>query len=81
MPVITPITCKNYVLAISECFKTAAMYGDKMQTGHIAKLLELSLQPSAAIDYFTRHKSVLCHGVDTMFVQDIDDYLQERVKQ
>ena len=77
MPAITPITCKNYVLAINECFKTAAMYGDKTQTGHAAKLLELSLQPSAALDYFTRHKSVLCHGVDTMFVQDISDYLNK----
>ena len=72
---------QQYLNALSECFKVASMNRDRIAYGHLCRLLELSLQPVAAWDYYRDNEQHMVNGVETIFVQDLKDYLQERVKQ
>lgn len=70
-----------YLTALSECFKVASIHRDRVAYGHLCKLLELSLQPVAALDYYRRNAQHMVNGVETIFVQDLEDYLNGRVMQ
>ena len=72
---------QQYLTAMAEAFKVAAMYDDHIMTGHLARFLELSLEPVEQLFYFMTHKASMTAGLDTMTVQDIEEYLAERVKQ
>ena len=73
---------QQYLNALSECFKVCGIHGcDRLMHAHLCRLLELSLQPVAALDYFRRNKQDMTRGVDTIFVQDIEDYLSGRTMQ
>lgn len=72
---------QDYLTALAEAIKQAAMYGNKTQTSHVTKLMELSTQPKAALVYYMTHKRALTEGLDSIFVQDIEDYLKAGVKQ
>lgn len=72
---------QQYLNALSECFKVAKMQRNNLATSCLCKLLELSLQPVAAWDYYRDNEKHIVNGVETIFVQDLEDYLQERVKQ
>ena len=70
---------QSYLTAIAECFKVCGIHGcDRLMHAHLCRLLELSSQPVAALDYFRRNKQGMTCGVDTMFVQDIEDYLKNK---
>lgn len=71
----------DYLKALSECIKQAAMYGNKLQSGYVAKLIELSAQPQAALVHYMTHKRMITDGLDTIDVQAIEDYLTDGVKQ
>lgn len=72
---------QQYLNALAELFKAAAMYSDKAMTGQLARLLELSMQPSEQLRYWQEIRGYMFTVADTVTIQDIDDYLQERVKQ
>lgn len=72
---------KNYLHALAECIKQASMHGDKAQSSRVAILLELSTEPQAALVYYLTNKRVLTDGIDMMFVQDIEQFLTDGVKQ
>ena len=72
---------QQYLTALSECFRVAAMDSTKTRSFMFADLLELSMQPRRALMYFERHKDSMLFGVDLDIRKAIEDYLQERTKQ
>lgn len=72
---------KDYLTALAEAIKYASIYGNKSQTAHVAKLLELSTEPSAALVYYLTHKRMIADGLDGLAVQGIEDFLTAGVKQ
>jgi hypothetical protein len=69
---------QTYLNALAELIKLAAMYNDKAMTGHVARLLELSLQPKAALEYWQQYGNYFSTVADTMLLQDIEDYLRAK---
>lgn len=72
---------QDYLNALAELFKSAAMHRDKAMYEQLIKMLELSLQPAAQLRYWQEIRGYMFTVADLMTIQDIDDYLQERVKQ
>lgn len=72
---------QSYLTSLAELFKLAAMYGDKQLSGMLAKLLELSLHPVAQLAHWEAIQGYADGVADSIVLQDITEYLQERVKQ
>lgn len=71
---------KTYHSALAELFKQAAMSHDLTLTGIASKLLELSTEPVKALEYWRKAKEYASKAVDTLTVQEIEDYLKGEVK-
>lgn len=71
---------KSYHIALAELFKQAAMQHDLTLTGIAATLLELSTEPAKALEYWRKAKEYASKAVDTLTVQEIEDYLKGEVK-
>jgi len=72
---------QQYLSAIAELFKLAAMYDDPAAVGHLSEFLELSLEPVEQLVYWMNNKRAMTWNCDTLTVQTIEEYLAERVKQ
>lgn len=72
---------QNYLTALAELFKLAAMHGELSLTGQIARLLELSTQPSAQLSHWRKMRHDAVAYADTLTLQDIDDHLEKGVRQ
>ena len=71
---------KQYHNALAELFKVAAMQHDLAATGIAATLLELSTEPAKALKFWKGAKAYVVGMVDTLTVQEIDDYLTGDMK-
>lgn len=69
------INMQTYLNNLAELFKLAAMYRDKAMTGHLARLLELSLQPKAALEYWQQYGKYFRTVADALLLQEIEEYL------
>lgn len=72
---------KHYLTALAELFKLATMYSDKRATAILAKQLELSMEPNRALEHWNTNKGELYQIADTLVIQDVSDYLEERTTQ
>lgn len=72
---------KTYLTALAELFKLATMYSDRKATANLAKLLELSVEPVAALEHWNRCKGDMFCIADSLVVQDVSEYLEGRVRQ
>ena len=72
---------KAYLETLAELFKLAAMYQDKFATAYLAELLERSTDPAAALEYWQGCKRYISCISDNLLLQQVEDYLTERVKQ
>ena len=72
---------QQYLNALAEPFKAAHIYSDKAMTGQLAKLLELSMQPAQQLRYWQEIRGYMFTVADTLTIQSVDEYLEERVKQ
>jgi len=72
---------QSYLIALAELFKSAAMHRELVITGKLATLLELSIQPTEQLNYWRKIRTDMFRIVDSLTLQDIDDYLTEKVKQ
>ena len=72
---------KAYLAALSELFKLATMYSDKRAAANLAKLLELTMQPVAALAHWNNIKGDMFSIADSLVVQDVSDYLEKGVRQ
>ena len=71
---------QTYLTNLAELFKLAAMYGDNSMTGHAARLLELSLQPKAALAYWQQYGAYFRTVADTLLLQEIEEYLTDNAR-
>lgn len=71
----------QYLTALAELFKLATMYGDKQATANLAKLLELSMQPVAALENWNSVKGDMYEIADYLVAQDVSEYLEKGVRQ
>jgi len=71
---------QTYLTNLAELFKLAAMYSDKAMTGHLAKLLELSMQPKEALAYWQKYVAYFRTVADTLLLQEIEDYLTDKAR-
>lgn len=69
---------QDYLNALAELFKSAAMYSDKAMTGQLARFLELSLQPAAQLRYWQEIRGYMFTVADMVTIQDIDSYLENK---
>lgn len=69
----------NYHTAMSELFKQAAMHRDLTATGILAKLLELTTEPSKALAYWNNNKQHVERLTDSLTVQEVTEYLERKV--
>lgn len=72
---------KNYLTAIAELFKLATMYRDRKATANLAKLLELSMEPVAALAHWDSCKGDMYQLADSLVVQDVSEFLEKGVRQ
>lgn len=74
---------KQYLTALAELFKLARMYpGDNIRnTAILAKQLELSMEPTAALEHWNKIKGELHSIADTLVIQDVSDFLERGVRQ
>lgn len=72
---------KAYLAALAELFKLATMYSDRKATANLAKLLELSMEPIAALAHWNSCKGDMYGIADSLVVQDVSEFLEERIKQ
>lgn len=71
---------QQYLSALAELFKLAAIYGDSSTIGNLCKFLELSLEPVEQLVYWMNNKRLMTWNCDTLTVQTIEEYLAEKVK-
>ena len=69
---------QTYLLNLAELFKLSSMYRDPHMVCHLCRLLELSLQPTAALAHFQHYKKYFATIADTIVLQEIEDYLIEQ---
>lgn len=72
---------KTYLTAIAELFKLATMYSDRKATANLAKLLDLSMEPVAALAHWNACKGDMYGIADSLVVQDVSEYLEESTRQ
>lgn len=73
---------KNYLAALAEILSAANSYQDQWAIEHIAKLLELSTTPQAALRHWRYcAKPDVKHYLAVRSVKDIEDYLNGRAMQ
>lgn len=72
---------RNYLTALAELFKLSTMYADKRATANLAKLLELSTEPTRAIAHWNSIKGDLRTIADTIVLQDVSEFLEKGVRQ
>lgn len=66
---------KTYYNALAELFKLAAMHNDTLATANLARLLELTSEPVAALAHWSKCKGSMYRIADTLTMQEIDDGL------
>ena len=71
---------QTYLTNMAELFKLSAMYRDSAMTGHAASLLELSLQPKAALEYWQQYGAYFRTVADTLLLQEIEEYLTDKAR-
>lgn len=72
---------KSYLTALAELFKLATIYSDKRATANLAKLLELSMDPVAALEHWNSCKGDMYGIADSLVVQDVSEFLERGVRQ
>lgn len=72
---------KHYLQSLAELFKLSTMCSDRKATANLAKLLELSMEPVAALAHWNGCKGDMYQLADSLVVQDVSEYLEERTKQ
>lgn len=71
----------QYLQSLAELFKLATIYSDNRATASLAKLLELSMQPVAALEHWNGVKGGMYGIADSLVVQDVSEYLEKGVRQ
>lgn len=72
---------KQYLQSIAELFKLATIYSDRKATANLAKLLELSMEPVAALAHWNNCKGDMYQLADSLVVQDVSEYLEKGAMQ
>lgn len=74
---------KGHLKAMAELFRLARMYpGDKvLHTAILAKQLELSMEPTAALEHWNKNKGELHRIADTLIIQQVSEFLEMGVRQ
>jgi hypothetical protein len=71
---------QTYLTNLAELFKLAAAYQDQFMTAHAASLLDLSLQPKAALEYWQQYGAYFRTVADTLLLQEIEEYLTDKAR-
>ena len=71
---------QTYLTNLAELFKLAAAYQDQFMTAHAARLLELSLQPKAALAYWQQYCAYFRTVAEPRLLQEIEEYLIDKTR-
>lgn len=72
---------KLYLQSMAELFLLATIYSDRSATAGLAKLLELSTEPTRAMVHWNSIKGSLHMIADTIVLQDVSEFLEKGVMQ
>jgi len=72
---------KQYLQSMAKLFSLVTMYKDRHATAILSKQLELSMESVAALEHWNKNKGELYQIADMLVIQDVSDYLEERVRQ